>query len=178
MDKSERHELSVETAWNAMLDLENRYSCLMCWDIYTTQELPHLKDQKGTNLAEARLAEMYREISDSYSLDSSIVELADDSVERVRSFLGEVLYDIFATHRAVVAGSAFALHRVVCEQSDEHWSEVTLVRNALDGIVDLKGRPYIVDVELKLKRLFCAVYAGVQAHTPNEKPKTLGFLAH
>ncbi len=65
MDKSERYELSVETAWNAMLDLEERFSFLYLWDLYSTQELQHLKGQKG-----ALLAASYRQISDSYGLDA------------------------------------------------------------------------------------------------------------
>ena len=58
-----------------------------------------------------------------------------------------------------------------------HWSEDPLVRDALDGSVDLDDLPNLVDLLIKLKRLFCAVYAGVDAHTPSEKPKKLGFRA-
>ena len=173
MDKSERHELSVETAWNAMLDLEKRCSYLFFWDVFTGQQLLRLRDQKSVPLTAA-----YGHISDSYSVDSWADHPLSDSVERVRPFLGEALYDIFAIHRVVQARSSFALHSIVCEQSDQHWSEDTLARDALDGLVDLGGRPAILDVERKLKRLFCAVYTGVYAHMPTEKPKTLGFRAN
>ncbi len=87
-----------------------------------------------------------------------------------------MLYDIFAIHRVLVARSSLLLHRVACEQSDEHWSEDTLVRDALYGI-DLDGLPKTRDMTEKLQRLFCAVYAGAVAYTPSEKPKALGFRA-
>ncbi len=172
MDQSyERHNLSVEMAWNAMLDLEKRYPLLYCWDVYTEQERQDMKNARNA------LAHAYTLIFDSYSLDSLTHQPPDNSIARVRPFLGEALYDIFVVHRVVVLRSAFALHRAVCEQSNQHWSEDILVRNALDGIADVDGRPSLNDLLQALKRLFCVVYAGVGNHTPSEKPKKIGFLA-
>ena len=115
MDQSnERRDLSVETTWNAMLDLEKQYTLLFLWVAMTTQELQDLK-----NSTNALATESYRRISDSYSQDSWTDQPLDDSVERVRPFLGEALYDIFKIHRVVVVRSSFALCRVVCDQSDQ-----------------------------------------------------------
>ena len=166
----DRHDHSVETTWNAMLDLEKRFSTNVLWDLLSMQTLRDLENQN---------AGMYTLIAGTHPVDSVQEQLLEGAVDRVKPFLGETLYDIFSIHRAVVFRAAFDLHCVVCEQSDEHWLTDQLVHNALDGLIDLDGQPDLGDVLARLKRRFCAVYAGVVMHTPTDMPtdtpKSLGF---
>ena len=125
----DRHDHSVETTWNAMLDLEKRFSTNVLWDLLSMQTLRDLENQN---------AGMYTLIAGTHPVDSVQEQLLEGAVDRVRPFLGETLYDIFSIHRAVVFRAAFDLHCVVCEQSDEHWLTDQLVHNALDGLIDFR----------------------------------------
>ena len=168
--KTERRDVSVETAWHAMLDLESRFALNFLWDLTTVEELQRMKNGKGEQPG------MYQLIADSYTLDSMIKQAMSDSVDRVRPFLGEVLYDIVAIHLVVVIRAAADLHDVACKQSNKHWSTDKLVHNALDGVgFDLDNSPKIGEVLTHLKRLFCLIYAGQGAHTPTDTPKSIGF---
>ena len=160
-----RHGHSVEVTWNAMLDWEKRFTATSIWDLMTMQELQGMKTLKG---------DVYELVAGSCSLDSLMDQPMSDSVERVRPFLGETLYDIFLIHRVVVVRAAVALHKVVCEQSDEHWATDESLHTALEGI-DVGDQPEILGVLATLKSRFCGVHGGADLHQPSGKPKTLGF---
>lgn len=164
----ERRDQSVETAWSAMLDWEQRFAYNFLWDLLPIERIYRLKNAGGD------LAGAYDVISH-YTFDGLVANPMDDSADRVRPFMGKVLYDIFTIHRVVVARAAFALHRVACEQSNEHWASDPLLLNALDGVVELGDQPKFGGVLTRLKSLFCEVYEGVATHNPSSKPKSIGF---
>ena len=153
---NERHDHSVETAWSAMLDWEKHFSLNVLWDLMGIVALREL-ERHNTHL--------YTLVTGSDPIDSAKEQLLEGSVDRVRPFLGETLYDIFSIHRVVVFRAAADLHSVVCGQSNEHWTADQLVHNALDGLIDLDGGPDLGDVLARFEAsLLCSLCGSGRTH--------------
>ncbi len=81
----ERRDRSVETAWNAMLALETRFSATVYWDLLTAEELRDMK---------SLYPQHYQLITTVCSPDSLMDSPFDTSIDQVRPFLGESLYEL------------------------------------------------------------------------------------